>query len=110
MPGPIESIFGDGVAPKIIDLLAMQINSQTLMDITRKTGLKDHEAKNALGLLLNNNLVGLGKSHSTESEYSYYIRTDNPGGKAIMDLYNYFNSLSGKRIALYSSDVSVLNY
>lgn len=113
--GPMDSVFGNSVTSKIVDFLAVQSDSRTITEISQGTGIANHEIRYAVALLVNSNVLGADDSKLTEAEFGskenshYYIRTDNPGGIAVIHLYNYFSSLMGRRIVLCSSDAGTIS-
>lgn len=115
--GPISSIFGNDVTSRVIDFLAIQSDSKTIIEISQGLGIAVPKIMCAMDVLINNNVLGIDDSetlgtafHDQKWNSHYHIRTDSPAGIGIIQLYNYFNSLTGRRIVLRSSDIGALDY
>lgn len=114
--GPISSIFGNDVTSKVIDFLAIQSDSKTIIEISQGLGIASHRVKYAVDVLVNNNVLGIDESevletvfHNPSKDRHYHIRNDSPAGIGMIQLYNYFNSLMDRRIVLCSSDAGTLD-
>lgn len=107
--GPMESLFGNSVTLRIIDFLAVQRQSQSIPEISKKLNIPNQGVSIGIEQLLRVGVLGVDKSDteiedkSLENTY-YYIRHDTPSANAIVHLYNLINNTRMHTRVLYSTE------